>query len=170
MAKDETPKQVPPRNNLKKVEVYARSRANELSGKNPGTRYEWKSVDPKNPSYYGKFAAAHEVGNDAVGFAMAEPWEFVSSKEGVESGRPRDDQGKPIDTAMKHGDLVLMKTTADNYEVYAEIDRRMDALKAKSLRNGDNEQYADGKAGYKARVGVGFQGTHSDLLNQQTGA
>lgn len=172
MPKDDQPAKVPPRNDQKKVEVYARSRASEISGKNPDSHYEWKSTDPKSPGYYGKYTSKHEIGNDLSGYAMAEAWEFCSNKDGLEPGRPRDDTGKPIDTAMRHGDLVLMRTTKDNKAVYDEIDRRTDEVKSKRLRAGDDERVQGangGSASYRARVGVGYDNNSNprDLLNER---
>jgi hypothetical protein len=168
----EEPKIVPPRNDLKKVEVYAVSKALEISGKDPGCEYEYKSTDPNHPGYYGNYDHQHEIGDSSVGFATVEAWEPVSRKE-VTQGRPRDDQGKPIDTAIRHGSLVLMKTTKENHAAYAEIDRLRDIQKSKYLRAGDKEQINGdngGAATYTARAGVGFRGDHHDLLKQERGA
>lgn len=168
MPKDEA-KTVPPRNDLKKVEVYAVSRAAELQGKDPSCHYQWMSTDPSNSvGYYGKYTRRHELGDLSSGYAAAEPWEFVSSNE-VTAGRPRDDQGKPIDTAMRHGDLVLMKTTSENYEVYQEIERRRDAANARRLRS-DKATVTDtsgGVATHTHAMGVGFSGSHTELLAQE---
>lgn len=165
MAKEE-PKAVPPRNDLKKVEVYGRSRAFELAGRDPDGHYEYKSLDPANPSYYGKFQHRHEVGDAQSGFAIAEPWEFVSSKDGVTTGRPRDDQGKPVDTAMRNGDLVLMRTSKDNAAVYEEIDRLKALAQTKQLAA---DEVRTPGAKHVHRMGVGFTGSPEDLL-RQTGA
>lgn len=155
---------VPKRKDPKKVEVYARSRAFELAGRDPGCKYQWMSKDPSNPSYFGKFTQAHEVGNAATGFATADPWEFVSSTEGVKTGRPRDDQGKPIDTAMHNGDLVLMKTTTDNYAVYEEIEKRKDALQARAI--GSDKLKIPG-ATHTHRVAINESITPEELMQRK---
>ena len=164
MAKEE-PKQVPPRNDLKKVEVYGRSRAFELAGRDPDGHYEYKSTDPANPSYHGKFQHKHEVGDAQSGYAIADAWEFASTKE-ISTGRPRDDQGKPIDTAIRNGDLVLMRTSKDNAEVYAEIDRRKAAAQTKQIAA---DEVRTPGAKHVHRMGVGFTGSPEELP-RQTGA
>ena len=94
---------VPKRKDPKKVEVYARSRAFELAGRDPGCKYQWMSKDPSNPSFYGKFTRKHEVGNAATGFATADAWEFVSSTDGV----------RPVVRAMTRASrLIRLCTTA----------------------------------------------------------
>lgn len=165
MAKETVPT-VPARNDLKKVEVYAVSRALELAGRDPNSAYQYMSTDPANPSYYGKFLTKHEVGDPEAGYAVAEPWEFVSTTEGVAPGRPRDDQGKPVDTAVRHGSLVLMRTSKANHAVYEEIDRRKDAAKEKRLAS-DVDTKTHG-AKHVHRFGRGFEGTHEELLKENT--
>jgi hypothetical protein len=155
---------VPKRKDPKKVEVYARSRAFELAGRDPGCKYQWMSKDPSNPSFYGKFTRKHEVGNAATGFATADAWEFVSSTEGVTTGRPRDDQGKPIDTALHNGDLVLMKTTADNHAVYEEIEKRQDALQARAI--GSDKLKIPG-ASHTHRVAINESITPEELMQRK---
>lgn len=154
---------VPKRKDPKKVDIYSRSKAFELAGRDPGCKYQWMSTDQGNPSYYGKFTRKHEVGNNATGFAVAEPWEFVSSVEGVTAGKARDDQGKPVDTAMRNGDLVLMKTSADNYENYLEIERRQDALQARAI--GSDKLKIPG-ATHTHRVAVNEAISPEDLIRQ----
>jgi len=164
MAKDTAPV-VPARNDLKKVEVYAVSRASELAGKDPNCVYQYMSTDPANPSYYQRFLGKHEIGDPESGYATAEPWEFVSSGEDkVTQGRPRDDQGKGVDTAMRHGSLVLMRTSKENHAIYDEIDRRKDAAKTKRLAS-DSLKVPGAK--HTHRMGVGFDGDHHDLLNSE---
>jgi hypothetical protein len=155
---------VPKRKDPKKVEVYARSRAFELAGRDPGSKYQWMSKDPSNPSFYGKFTKRHEVGNAATQYAQADAWEFVSSAEGVTTGRPRDDQGKPIDTALHNGDLVLMKTTAENYAAYEEIERRQDALQARAI--GSDKMKIPG-ASHTHRVAINESITPEELIQRQ---
>jgi len=162
LANPEPPKVVPPRNDPKKVEVYAVSRASQLNGEDPNFHYEWKALDPKNPSYHGRYERRHEIGDNESGFATCEPWQFVMSNEGVTQGRPRDDMGKPVDTAMRHGDLVLMRTTRENAAVYEEIERRKDA--AKSRRMASDKSSGNG-ATQTFKFGAGFNGSHTDLLN-----
>lgn len=163
MDKTETPT-VPKRKDPKKVEVYARSRAFELAGRDPNCRYQWMSKDPSNPSFYGKFTRKHEIGNPATGYAQVDAWEFVSSTDGVTMGRPRDDQGKPIDTALHNGDLVLMKTAAENHEAYAEIERRQDALQARAI--GSDKMKIPG-ATHTHRVAINEQITPEELVQRQ---
>lgn len=125
---------VPPRNELKKVEVYAVSRAYELAGKDPNYEYFYASADERHPQYVGKYLQRQEIGDPAAGYALVEPWEVVHSKE-VTQGRARDDQGKPIDTSVRNGDTILIKTSKANYAAYEEIERRRDAGNAKRLRS-----------------------------------
>lgn len=154
---------VPKRKDPKKVEVYSRSRAFELAGRDPGSKYQWMSKDHGNPSYYGKFTRPHEIGNAATGYAQAAAWEFVSSADGVTNGRPRDDQGKPIDTALHNGDLVLMRTTAENYAAYEEIEKRQDALQARAI--GSDKLKIPG-ASHTHRVAINSDVTPEELIRQ----
>lgn len=164
MAKDTAPvPTVPARNDLKKVEVYAVSRALELAGRDPESAYQYMSTDPANPSYYGKFLTKHEVGDPESGYATAEPWEFVSTTEGVTTGRPRDDQGKAVDTAVRHGSLVLMRTSKTNHAVYGEIEKRKDAAQAKRISRDTDKRPG---AVHEHRFGYGHEGSHTELLKE----
>lgn len=148
---------VPARKNLKPVEVYAHSKASRLQGQNPDCHYEYFSTDKEHPSYYEKKLVEHEVGSPAVGFAMAEAWQVVDAKtSGVKTGRPRDDQGKPLDTAIRHGDGVLLMTTKENKAVYDHMDRLKARLSEKQLRNGDVERTENGRAVVETRFGYGM--------------
>lgn len=125
---------VPARNDLKKVEVYAHSKAFELAGRNPGFEYQFMSTEADHPQYYGKYLAQHEIGDAISGYATVEPWEIVQARD-VKQGRTRDDEGKSVDTAVKNGKLVLMRIPKAQYAAYEEIEKRRDAGQAKRLKS-----------------------------------
>ena len=114
---------VPERNDAKTVDIYSRSRANEISRKDPGFVYEYFSRDPKSPSYVGKKLQAHEIGGEVTGFAMVDPWEVVDAAT-VEQGQKRPDDTKGIDTTVTHGEDILCRTPVANHAKYGAIEDR----------------------------------------------
>lgn len=131
------------------VDIYSRSRANEIQGKNPGFRYEYASVLPDHPQYVGNKLKRHEIGDASVGYCMCDPWEVVPEAD-VAQGKKRADDTKGIDTAVTHGNLVLIRTTADNHARYEEIKRRKAEQKPKE---GIRSKYASLRVGLHTGFG-----------------
>jgi hypothetical protein len=150
---------VPKRNDPPKgVNVYSRSRAEEISGKDPNCHYEWASTNPDHPQYAGKKLRRHEIGGPG-NYAMCEPWEIVPSDE-IEQGRKRADESKRFDTATRNGSLVLLKTSKENAALYETVNNNAASGYTKGLAQGHH----GGTPGYtrtKVRAEVG---------NMETGA
>ena len=104
---------VPGRSDPPSIDIYSRSKAHEISGKDPDFEYQYFSKDPKHPtSYVGNRTRRHEIGDQSVGFCMVDPWEVVHDTE-VQQGKKRADDGK-VDSTVTHADLVLCKTPKAN--------------------------------------------------------
>tara|TARA_R110000868_G_scaffold184783_1_gene426431 strand:+ start:607 stop:1119 length:513 start_codon:yes stop_codon:yes gene_type:complete len=163
---------VAPRNSFKKQPVFVKA-TTVSEGEEPGYKYQWvEERDINHPQHVSKYMRRQRIGSADVGFAEVEGWEVVHIKPEELKGRPRDDQGKPVDTVMRHGSLVKIRTSADNFAVYEEFERLKDELRAKRLRQGDFEALAGdngGSATYRARVANNFTGNHRELLNQPQG-
>lgn len=164
----------PPRNDPKTgVKIYAQSRAVELQGRDKNFAYQYFSTDPKHPQFIGKYAVEHEIGNEAIGYAMVPAWE-VCKKGEVEPGRARDDQGKAIDSTIRHGDLILAKLPIDAHAVYAVMAARRDELSQKRMRNGDAAQprisVESGQGRFTSGLLQGAQvgANHIDALNARS--
>lgn len=105
------------------VDVYARSKAHEIQGRDPGFEYEYFSTDPTHPSFVGERLKKHEIGNPVAGFCMVDPWEVVKSTDVVQ-GAKRPDDTKGLDSTITHGKMVLCRTPKANRAKYDEINRR----------------------------------------------
>lgn len=156
MSKDATPI-VPPRNDPKALEPYAKSKALELQGRTPGFKYEW--IRRSDVEYKSR---PHEIGDSVVGFLMVDGWEVVDSRQGVTQGRARDDAGRPVDTVMTNGELVLMRTTDENHAKYQVIERKRDALIDKRLAGGQRHSFGNA-SNFKTRT----VGGHPDAMSIQ---
>ena len=148
MPKDTAPV-VPPRNDPKPLEPYARSRSLELAGLNPDFVHQWFRRDEIADK-----TRAHEIGAVGVGFLMVDAWEVVDTTMGVTNGRARDDAGKPVDTTVTNGDLVLLRTTKENYEKYEVIGRKRDELIDQRLAGGQAHNFGFGTS-FKTRTAGG---------------
>ena len=121
-----TEKEVPARNNLKKSPLYANSRANEITNRDPNFVYEWKTTDPDHPSALSNTGqlSDHEYGNSVGGFVAMPGWQVVQRAANDKAAQlaPRSDDGKPIDTVVRHGKQVLCRMPRDEYEKYSVAD------------------------------------------------
>jgi hypothetical protein len=158
---------VAPRNDPPKVDIYSRSRAHEIEGKNPGFHYEYFSQDPKHPSYVGNRLRKHEIGDPQAGYAMVDAWEVVHDGE-VQQGRKRADDTKGVDTTVTHGGLILCRTPKENHAKYQAINDRRSEQSQRMLTAG--EKSGNRFVSLRTRVAAGFgeDGVHetstSDLL------
>ncbi len=151
--------------------MFVKADIADQAGKRPGYTRKWMycgaadHTAANHPSFYANFLKARHLGDQEIGYCKQEPWSVVQA--GGSDGRPRDDQGKPTDGALRHGDLICMETPDENYAVEVEADRLKDLARAKRLRQGDSERQSWGNGGvstYTARVGTGFEGTPQELL------
>lgn len=148
---------VPPRNDPKALEPYGKSRALELAGRDPGFEYQWFRKDQLPTK-----TVPHEIGRPDVGYLMVDAWEVVHKTKGLEQGRSRDDAGKPVDTVMTNGELVLCRLPKSEFAKYAVIDRKTDELISKRLTGG--EKHAFGEATFfKTRTLGGRQAEASSV-------
>lgn len=114
------PKTVPGRTPIKKVQLSRNSRALELEGREPGFHYEYFSTEKGHPSYIGNKLTRHEIGNQASGYAVVEPWEVVqdATASKVAPLDPRTDQGKSVDTTRRKGTQVLCRIPIAEHAKY----------------------------------------------------
>lgn len=160
---------VPGRSDPPSIDIYSRSKAHEISGKDPSFEYQYFSTDPKHPtSYVGNRLRRHEIGDQSVGYTMVDPWEVVHDNE-VQQGKKRADDGKGTDTTVRHADLILCRTPKANAGRYQAINDLRADRSQKMLASG--ERRGDKFASTKARVRVGYaeDGAHDagvhDTLN-----
>src|SRR3954468_18217347 len=125
---------VPARKDPKKVDIYSRSRAMELSGQDPAFEYRQYSPDPKNPGYIGKKLVPHEIGDQTIGFCMVDAWEVVRPNEVKQGAKGAADSTGNLTGAVTNGDLVWAKTPKENFAKYDAIEKRRQERTAKSLR------------------------------------
>lgn len=167
------PQALPPRNDFKKQPVFVKGTIVDQAGHRPGYVRQWfHKDDPKNRGYFGRYTQPQFIGNADIGFCRAEAWTPVARAD-AKPGRARDDDGKGIETALTHGDLVCMETTEENAAVYKEADRLREEAQDRKLRFGDDEAIRDESgrpvARYRARVADGNQfEDHKKLLHEGT--
>ena len=130
---------VPPRNDPKALEPYGKSQALQLAGRDPGFEYQWFRRDQLPTK-----TASHEIGHESFGFWIVEGWEVVHKTKGLEQGRARDAAGRPGDTVMTNGELVLCRLPKTEYAKYAEMDRRSDAQISARLTGGEKHTLGNG--------------------------
>jgi hypothetical protein len=157
---------VAPRKDPKKIDIYSRSRGNELAARDPAFVYCLKPRDPKHPDSVVKKLARHEIGDQVTGFAMVDAWEVVRPGEAKQGAKRADDASGSLDGAEGHGDQIWIKTPVENYAKYEAIESRRDERQTKSLRTG--ERAGDGLVGSKAIVNMGYaeDGAHRVGTNE----
>ncbi len=156
---------VAPRRDAKKVDIYSRSRGNELLKRKDGFTYVLKPRDPKHPDSVFKKLVPHEIGDESTGFAMVDAWEVVRPGEAKQGAKRADDASVSLDGAEGHGDQVWIKTTDENYAKYGEIENRRIARQERSMRGGDRA--GNRHVGSKQIVETGFaeDGAHEADVN-----
>jgi len=134
------------------MEVYAESRAYQLRNQDPSFHYQWASKDPAHPQYVGNYLRRREIGNQATGYTIQDPWEVV--QEGtVEQGRKRADDGKAVDTSVTNGSLVLIRTPKANAERAHFLNDRMCVVQDAALLKGDRGAIDKTLCGYRVQGG-----------------
>lgn len=142
----ETRKVVPERN---KLEATALTKQPVLiDNKDPRFHYEWFSTDPSHPSYAGRKRVKHEIGDSVVGYVVCDAWEVVHAETdpGLELRNPRDDQGKPVDTVARLGDMVMLRTPIENHAKYVRIHDAKVAANSRELTAGSKENFSGATA------------------------
>lgn len=135
------------------IDVYSRSKAHEIQGKDPAFHYEYFSTDPAHPQYVGERLKKHEIGNPAAGFCMVDPWEVVKEKDVIQ-GAKRADDTKGLDSTVTHGKMVLCRTPKGNRAKYDEINRRK--AEAVALAAARQQKTYGGVVRARAAVHTGF--------------
>jgi hypothetical protein len=128
---------VAPRKDARKVDIYSRSRGNELMARDPGFEYVLKPRDPKHPDSVYKKLVPHEIGDASTGFAMVDAWEVVRSGTAKQGAKRADDASGSLDGAEGHGDQIWIRTPKENYAKYAAIEELRCARQAKSINSGE---------------------------------
>lgn len=128
---------VAPRKDAKKVDIYSRSRGNELMSRDPAFEYVLKPRDPKHPDSVYKKLQPHEIGDAVTGFAMVDAWEVVRAGSAKQGAKRQDDASGSLDGAEGHGDQIWIRTPKENYAKYQEIENRRNARNAKSINAGE---------------------------------
>ena len=162
----EAPKQVPPRNDLKKSPLYKGSRASELSGRDPAFKYEFKPLDEHHPHCLDKTGQLHEHehGTDVGGFVQIKGWDVVNRQTDprVRPAETREDQGRPIDTRIRKGNQVLCRIPVDEYEKYGIADAAYSDFIEKQIFS--PERRGDGEAHMTAVVSRDITADRTQLL------
>lgn len=137
-------KVVPERNALKPTPLSKQPLL--LDNRDPAFVYEAFSTDPSHPGYIGRKLVKHQVGDAETGFAVVEPWEVctVDNDPALKLRNTRDDQGKPIDTAHRHGDLIWCRTTRENHAKYAQVHDARTDLNGKGLTRRETQSFGTG--------------------------
>lgn len=149
---------VAPRNDPNPLAPYAKSQALQLSGMDPAFAYEWFRQDQLKVKL-----SRHEIGSEATGYLMVEPWEVVSVGD-VGQGRAREDAGKPLDTKVTNGELILCRTPKDNHAKYGVIEAANDSLIDKRLSQGERHRMGSSShpINFKTRTAGGRAGLGAD--------
>jgi len=152
---------VPSRNDAPAgLDLHAQSRAHELSGKDPNFHYEYKSLDPKHPQYFGNYLKQREIGNQVAKYVFVDPWEVVHQGE-VEQGRKRADDTKGVDTKVTHGSMVLMRTPKANAEKVHLMNDRMVNIQSAALHSNERNQIEQTRFGAQVFSGDVTSGAHA---------
>ena len=138
-------KKVAPRNDIKSVKIV-RERP-DLIGLDPNYVYQRFSLDAKNPGYVERKLNETYVGDDAIGFAVIPDgcgWEMVNRQTDprVNQLGIRDDQGKALDSSIRHGNTVLCRMPKDVWEkTYKWADEARTELDSQRIYGGERESF-----------------------------
>ncbi len=153
-----------PRKDAKKVDIYSRSRGNELMDRDPAFEYVLKPVDPKHPDSVYKKLVQHEIGDQGIGFAMVDAWEVVRGGTAKQGAKRADDVSGSLTGAESHGDQIWIRTPKENYAKYQEIESRRNARTAKSINAGERSG-RPGEVISKAIAHTGYAEEGADQAN-----
>jgi len=156
----QAPKKAPPRNDFKTAALYKNSRALELQGRDPDYHYEYLSTNPEHPSYIEKKLRAHEIGNQASGFATVDGWEVVhANNDRALPVERRDDQGKPVDSTVRYGRQVLCRIRRDEHAKYKLAEEAYQNVLEKQIYEPDHARF-----GSNALTSVVSRDEHIDQM------
>lgn len=149
MAGKESVPVVAQRNDPNPLEPYRKSRSTEIAGRRPGFTYEWFRRDQLAVKL-----SPHQIPDELTGkytgFLMVDGWEAVPVDKIEIPGPGMPSAGKPVDTVVTNGELVLCCTPDENYAKYAVIERKLDQLVDKRLTAGESHDFGD--ASFKTRT------------------
>lgn len=128
---------VAPRKDARKVDIYSRSRGNELLNRDDNFVYVLKPRDPKHPDSVYKKLSPHEIGDQATGYAMVDAWEVVREGTAKQGAKRADDASGSLDGAIGHGDQIWIRTPKENYAKYETIESLRIARQAKAISTGE---------------------------------
>jgi hypothetical protein len=157
---------VAPRKDPKKVDIYSRSRGNELAKRDPKFHYALKPRDQKHPDSVVKKLVPHEIGDQMTGFAMVDAWEVVRPGEAKQGAKRADDASGSLDGAEGHGDQIWIKTPIENYAKYEAIESLRLERQTKAFQSG--ERAGNRLVNSKAIIHSGFaeDGAHDVATNE----
>lgn len=154
-----------PRKDARKVDIYSRSRGNELQERDPRFKYVLKPRDPKHPDTVYKKLVPHEIGDESTGFAMVDAWEVVRAGTAKQGAKRQDDTSGSLDGAEGHGDQIWIRTPVENYAKYEEIERRKIARQARGINAGEAARSAGGHITTRAIAHTGYAEDGADSAN-----
>lgn len=141
------------------VDVYSRSKAHEISGKDPAFEYQiLEARDDRNPGYLGNLQQPQEITDGRGTYALLDAWVPVETKE-VDQGRKRADDSKGVTSQVRHGTGVLCKRPIANKQKREYIDGLKADATAESLSMG--ERKGDRHVSLRGRVAMGTEDVHS---------
>ena len=147
------------------INVYAKSKAHELSEQDPNFSYQYVSLREDHPQFVERYLKPREIGNPVAGFITLDPWEIVRKGEVVQ-GQKRQDDTKGIDTKVTHGSLTLIRTPKANANRARLMDERMTEMTSKALSTNERG-IAPGNIRYGVQVyhGNGESGAGDATIN-----
>jgi hypothetical protein len=161
---------VAPRRDARKVDIYSRSRGNELLSRDDNFVYVLKPRDPKHPDTVYKKLSPHEIGDQSTGFAMVDAWEVVREGSVKQGNKRADDASGSLDGATGHGDQIWIRTTKENYAKYEEIESRRLTRQTKAINSGERARQSGVTSKAIAHTGYAEDGADraetSTLLGQ----
>lgn len=130
----------PPRNKFQKRPANAQATVGLLSQAPPGKVRQWVELrDESHPQHVSRYLQEETITvrdeHGEVHWATRAPWQVVCN-DGSVKGRYADDNGKAMDTLVRHRSMVLIETDDDNYRVYQERKAIRDRAMNARLRNG----------------------------------
>jgi len=142
-AKTEAPVEtVAPRNDPAPLDVYRKSQATKIAGQRPGFHYEWF-----RPDQLAIKLKPHQIPDENTGkytgFLMVDAWEVVRDDSITLPGPGMPSAGKPTDTTVTNGELILCCTPESNYAKYAHIEKLQDDIIDRRLSVGESVNFGD---------------------------
>jgi hypothetical protein len=122
--------------------VFKKGTPADIQGeRDPNYEYQWvEGRDTNHPSYVDKYLNPRYVGDPEIGYAKMEAWEIASSKQERFSGNVRDDQGKPVDTTVWNGSMILIRTPKENASIAREYDLQRQEATARRLGHNESDK------------------------------